>query len=257
MADKVSRKELKQPDALQRVGSEARVWLQERQKAVGIAVIAVLLVGAAAALASYFSDRGESTAAKELGAALKILDKPVVPDAPQGVTEVYRTEAEKDEAIVKSLSEFRQSHSGTQAASTAALTLGQALYRQGKYDEALASLDAFLKDASEEDPLRSVALESQGYAHEAKGQLDQALAAFEKLSKAKTGEFLTGMGQFHKARILIAQNKKDEAAKLLVELQGAHPNTAAARLGQDRLAMLAAEGVKIPEAAPASVDAGS
>ena len=71
--------------------------------------------------------------------------------------------------------------------------------------------------------------------------------------------FLQGMGQYHQARILVAQGKKDEAAQLLADLKSSQTNSAAGRLATERLAVLAAEGVKIPEpkAAPAAVqDAG-
>ncbi len=51
---------------------------------------------------------------------------------------------------------------------------------------------------------------------------------------------------YHRARILILQGKKDEAAALLVKIPVDHPNTAAARLATERTSLLAAEGVKIP-----------
>jgi hypothetical protein len=67
------------------------------------------------------------------------------------------------------------------------------------------------------------------------------------------------MGQYHQARILVAQGKKEEAAQLLADLKSSQTNTAAGRLATERLAVLAAEGVKIPEpkVAPAAAqDAG-
>ena len=46
------------------------------------------------------------------------------------------------------------------------------------------------------------ALEGQGYAHEGKGELDQALAAYERLERENKSDFLAGMGLYHKGRIL-------------------------------------------------------
>jgi len=259
VAEKLStRKELRQPDALQRAGLEAREWIQQRRRAVIIGVAAVILIALGAALASYLSDRGEDRAAKDLGAALKILDRPVAEnaqaDATPGNEAPFRSQGEKDQSAVKSLSDFRSQHPGTRGAVTAALPLADALYRLGDYDQALVAYSEFLKKAREDDPLRAAALEGEGYTYEAKGQLDQALSSFDQLSKMKS-EFLAGMGTFHRGRILALQGKKDEAAKVFAELVAAHPSSAAARMAQERIAVLASEGVKIPSVAPAA-DAG-
>jgi len=265
VAEKMTaRKELRQPDALQRAGSEARDWLAERQRAVGIAVIVVLLVGLAAALASYFSQRGEEKAARQLGAALAPLQRPVregppPANAPTGEDAPFASQKEKDEAVVKSLDAFRATHSGTGAAATAALPLGQAQLRLGQPDAAVTAFDEFLKKSPNDLITRGQALEGKGYALESKGDLDQALATYDQLAREHKSEFLAGMGLFHRSRVLIAQGKKDAAAKLLTELERDFPESAASRMARERLSLLASEGVAIPTAAPlpaAGVDAG-
>lgn len=263
MAQKMTaRKELRQPDALQRAGTDARDWLKERERAVGIAVIVVLLVGLAAALASYFSQRGEEKASRQLGAALAPLERPVREGpAPANALETpespFASQKAKDEAVIKSLSDFRAAHSGTDAAATAALPLGQAQLRLGQSDAALASFDEYLKKAPAKLATRAQALEGKGYALEAKGDLEGALGVYDQLAKESSSEFLAGMGSYHRARILVAQGKKDEAAKLLTEIERDHPDSAASRMSRERLTLLAAEGVAIPTASPAAgVDAG-
>jgi hypothetical protein len=64
------------------------------------------------------------------------------------------------------------------------------------------------------------------------------------------------MGVYHQARILILQGKKEEAAQLLTQLNADHPGSPGAKLGSERLALLAAEGVKIPPPPAAHPDAG-
>lgn len=262
MAEKMTKKELRQPDTLQRVGLEAQSWLHERQRAVGIAVLVVLGVGLVAAIASYVSDRGEAQAQLALGAALRPLERPVREVAagttpPAGEDPPFPTQGEKDEAVVKSLSDFRAAHPDRDAAITAALPLAQAQHRLGRYDEALASYELFLKAAKPDDPLRGQALEGKGYAHEAKGQLDEALATFDRLASEQKGAFLKGMGLYHRARILEAQGKKEEAAKVLSDLQAQDTDTAAARMARERLSLLAIQGVAIPAAPTAGPDAGT
>jgi tetratricopeptide (TPR) repeat protein len=253
-SEKMTQRELKQPDAFQRAGAEAREWLIERQTLVLLAVGVVLVGGLLVALFSYFSARGEAKAAKELGAVLEILERPVVPTPegtqatpPAGENPPFKSTQEQDQALVKALTEFRTAHKGTPSATTAALPLAKAEYRLSNYDGALAAFGEYLKDAPQNDPLRAAALEGQGYAFEAQKKYDQALASFEEMSKVDAGGYLEGMGQYHRARILILQGKKDDAAAVLVKIPVDHPNSAASRLATERTSLLAAEGVKIPE----------
>jgi tetratricopeptide (TPR) repeat protein len=254
-SEKMTQRELKQPDAFQRAGIEAREWLVERQTLVALAVGVLLVGGMIVALFSYFSSRSEVKAAKELGAALEILERPVVP-TPEGAQLTPTTPGEKapfkstqeqDQALVKALTDFRTAYKGTPSAATAAVPLGKAEYRLGNHDGALAAFGDYLKDAPQNDPLRASALEGQGYAYEAQQKYDQALASFDEMSKVDAGGYLEGMGQYHRARILILQGKKDDAAAVLVKIPVDHPNSAASRLATERTALLAAEGVKIPE----------
>jgi len=263
VAERVSRKELKAPDAFQKAGTQAREWLQGRQTQVAIGVGVALVVLGGVALVSYFSERSDDTASQELGQALKVLDRPVVegtaaqPPPLPGQEPPFKTAREKDEATVKALTEFRTKHSGSQAATTAALPLGQAALRLGDADLALTTFGEYVKKAPKDWPMRASALEGQGYAHEAKGQLDQALAAFEQMAQENKTDYLNGMGLYHRARILILQSKKEDAAKALSEVSSTYPGSAAARLAADRLALLASEGVKIPEPSTATApDAG-
>lgn len=264
MADKLTRKELKQPDAFQKVGAEARDWLQARSGLVAGLVAVILVVGAGLALARYFSERGEEKASKALGGALKVLNRPVSntenpePPNPDEKEPPFKSEKEKNEAVVKTLTEFRAQHGNTQAAATAALPLAQAEYQLGEYDKAIADYQSFLKGSSKDETLRATAYEGIGYSYEAKKDYAQALATFQDMSKENTSDFLAGMGMYHQARILVLQGKKEEAAKVLSDLTTAHPGTAAARMASDRLTVLASEGVKIPTPTPAAsgADAG-
>lgn len=251
-SQKMTKQELRAPDAFQLYGAEASDWLMKRSQYIGAAVTVLIVGGLVAALVHYFSNRTEEKASKQLGHALQVLDRPVIAttenlQAPPGEDPPFKSDKEKDEAIVKSLGEFRSANKGTEAAVTATLPMGKAQYRVGDFDGALASFTEFTKEADKKDPLMASAYEGLGYAHEAKGQLDQALAAFQEMSKVDSGDFLQGMGQYHQARILVAQGKKDEAAQILADLKASQANTAAGRQATERLAVLAAQGVKVPE----------
>ncbi len=251
-SEKMTKQELRAPDAFQLYGAEASDWLMKRSQIISTVATVLVLGGLIAALVQYFSNRTEERASKQLGQTLEVLERPVVEgdlplQAPPGEEPPFKTQQEKDQAIVKALGEFRAQNKGTDAAVTAALPLGKAEYRLGNHDGALTAFGEFIKDAPENDPLVVSAYEGQGYAHEAKGQLDQALEAFKGMAKVEAGDYLQGMGLYHQARILVQQGKKDEAAQVLVDLKTSQANTASGRLATERLAVLAAEGVKVPE----------
>ena len=249
-SDKMTKQELRAPDAFQLYGAEVSDWLSKRSQYISTALTLLVLGGLIAALVNYFTTRGEEQASKQLGAALQVLERPVVAGTelpPPGEEPPFKSQKEKDEAVRKALTDFRAQHKGTDAAVTAALPLGKAEYRLGNHDGAVAALGEFVKEAEKNDPLLASAHEGLGYAHEAKGNLDQALKSFDDMGKVEAGEFLQGMGRYHQARILVQQGKKDEAAQLLAELKSAQPESAAGRLATERLAVLAAQGVKVPE----------
>jgi tetratricopeptide (TPR) repeat protein len=259
MSEKLTRKELRSPDAFQKAGFQARDWLQDKQRLVLVAVLALFLAGGGVAVASYLSNRSAGDASKALATALKVAERPVRAEAqppaePEAETP-FTSQKEKDEALLKELAEVRQKYPRSRAALAAVLPIGEAQLRLGRPDDAIKSLDDFLKAIPPDDPLRAEALEGQGYAHEAKGDLDQALSSFDALARDNKTDFLNGMGLYHRGRILTVQGKKHEAAEAFAQISTAYPNSPAARLASDRLAVLAEQGIKpAPPAPPASPD---
>lgn len=252
MSEKLSRKELKQPDAFMKAGSVARGWFQENVRLVIIVVGLVVLGIGGALFADYLHGKAEKEASEELGSRLKMLDRPISESATTtGEDAPFKSAQERDEAVAKSMDELRSKYGRTTAAHAAALIAASADLRMKKYDEAIKSYTEYLKDVHHpEEPMRAAALEGQGYAFEGKGDLDQALAAYERLERENKSDFLPGMGLYHRGRVLVLQNKKEDAAKVFVDLEGAHPNSEAAKLAQARLTELKAQGVAVPEPAP-------
>lgn len=261
MSYKDKQKELKQPDELQKLGAEAMPFVEKHGPAVVMAVGGVLLVGLVIAIAVTMSGRGETQASRDFGAALKVLERTVNATSTEtkpGEETPFKTEAEKDEAIIKSLTDFRAQHGGARAAVSAALPLGQALLRQGKADQALPLIEEYLAKTDSTDPLRPAAYEARGYALEAQKKYDDALNAFDLLAKENKTDFMKGMGMYHRARMLLLKGDTASAAKTLSEIENAAPNSAAARLAKDRIAVLTAQGVVVPRPAPMipAIDAG-
>jgi len=254
--NRLTQKELRAPDAFQRVGGEARHWMEVHRTALVWAVVVVAVGAVAVAVASSLSTRGEERAARALGAALQSLDRPVGEPTPGESQKPFATQAEKDRSLAGSLTSFRSEWGSTVSSTTAALPLAGAELRLAQPDGAQTHFSDFLARAASKQILRAAALEGEGLAWEAKGQLDRALDAFDRMSREDSAGFLAGMGLYHRARILALQGKKVEAAKAYQELVTAQPGTAASRLALDRLSLLAAEGIRPPAMAPVVPDAG-
>jgi tetratricopeptide (TPR) repeat protein len=256
MSEKLTRKELRGPDAFQKAGFQARDWLQDKQRLVLLAALVAFLAGGGVAVASYLSNRSEGDASKALATALKVAERPVRAEAqppPDSDAEApFASQKEKDEALIKALAEVRQKYPRSRAAIAAELPMGEADLRLGRPDDALKVLASFLKAIPADDPLRAEALEGEGYAHEAKGELDQALSSFDALARDNKTDFLNGMGLYHRGRILTVQGKKQEAAAAFAQASTAYPNSPAARLANDRLTVLAEQGIKPPPPAATS-----
>ena len=243
----MSRQELRAPDAFQRAGLEARSWVSHRKNLVVGAVVAVIVLGFAVALAKTLSDRKEGRARTELGTALGVLSRPIQADLPAGATDdppPFKSEQERDQAAAKALSGVLNDFPGTRAALTATLPLAATEVRLGQLDAAISHFEAYLRAAPATEPLRVSALDGLGHAQEARGQLPQALEAYERMAREEGSGFEAGMGAFHRARVLVLLGKKQEAAQAFAELVAANPGTPAARMGQERLSALEAEGFK-------------
>jgi tetratricopeptide (TPR) repeat protein len=256
MSYKDKQKELKQPDEFQKLGQEAVPWLEQNGRTVMMVTGGLLGVGLIMGVMSSMGARAEENASREFGAALRVLERPVnasATEAKPGEEMPFKSEAEKDEAIVKGLSEFRSKHSGKKAAVSAALPLAQALLRQGKAAEAMPLLDEYLAKADPADPLRPAAWEARGYALEAQQKYDEALMAFDTLARENKTDFLKGMGQYHRGRLQLLKGDSAGAARTFSEIESVAPNSAAARLAKDRIAMLQAQGVAVPSTASAPV----
>jgi tetratricopeptide (TPR) repeat protein len=262
MSFKHQQKELRKPDELQKLGQQALPWMETHGRLVVGMVVGAAAVGLVGALVNAYLQRTEHQAASEFGAALRVLEREVnanpVEPAP-GKEPAFKSEAEKDQAIVDALTDFRKKRTGRRAATHAALPLAQALIRQGKHDEAMPLLDEYLKGADPSDPLRPVAWEARGYVLESQKKYDEALAAFDTLAKENKTDFMKGMGLYHRARVLLLKGDTAGGAKQLSEIEAVAPGSAAARLAKERMALLTIQGVAVPTPAPpssAAIDAG-
>lgn len=255
MSDKLTKKQLKEPDSFQKLGVEAQSFFVTHQSKVIGAVVGLVVIGFVAAIVHLVRQKSSGSSMREFGKAFEVVSRGVDPSGAAPAPNVpapFKTEEERDAAVVDSLNAYLATHSDASSTYAARLAVASASFRLGRAEPALAAYDQAAKDFPKADPVRAVAFEGRGYAHEAKNDLDLAFNAFGEMAKANDGDMLKGMGLYHQGRIRLAQNQKDEAAKLFTEVTTAAAGTTAARFSEERLAQLAAQGVALPpKAAPA------
>jgi tetratricopeptide (TPR) repeat protein len=94
------------------------------------------------------------------------------------------------------------------------LGVANSLLELGKPAEASSEYTKALESAGDDTYLRSRALEGSGYALEAQQKYEDALKKFDELSHLANGAYRS-LGDYHRARVLVAQGKAADARAVL------------------------------------------
>lgn len=209
----LTRKEMKGPDKFQVAATQAAGWAAGHRTQLVIALVALVavIVAVFAILAARESSRAR--AGGLLYRTLHAASGEVSPIPLPGVAvPLYKTNAERQQAIAAAAQKVRQEHGSTRAGTTAALAEADARFHLGEWDAALAAYRAFLDGAPADDSLRFAALEGIARVHEAKNDLAGAATAWEKVGEVK---FYADRAALERARVLERAGKVDEAKKVL------------------------------------------
>ncbi len=247
--ERLSRKEIREPDPFVRVTSAFWAKMVGHQKVVGLGLLAAVVATVAVLLIAHFSQGRANAASAALGRALELSRRGIAGSLEPGQderAEKFPSAKAKSEAIAKELEAVRAQFPGSDAARTALVFLGDAQFQSGNLDAAQKSYDEYLADARAGEPLRGVALQGLGYTFEAKKDLAKALNAFEKMGQEAAGDPAKAEASYERARILELQGKKQEAAEGYQKVKDDFKETQVARTAGDRLVLLAAQGVALP-----------
>ncbi len=210
----LSRKEMKGPDQFQVAFGRVATWVASNEKrvawiAAGLIAVVVLGFGVSA-----WTGSREEKAAELLYKALEDMDGVIssVP-VPSLSAPTFKTPEEKQRAVLAASEEVRRQYPSSAAAHTATLAAGQAHFRLGEHDQAIAAWEEYVRSAKDGDSLRFAALDGIARAQEAKGALDQAAATFDRL--ATEAIFYRDRATLERARLLAKAGKADEARKIL------------------------------------------
>jgi len=125
---------------------------------------------------------------------------------------LFKSDEERQRAVIEAAGKVVERHGGSPAAATATLMIGHARFRLGEWDGAIESYRAYLGAAGADDSLRFTAIDGIARAYEAKGQLDEAVKAWDQGVGAKGFDDRAAL---EKARVLAKSGKTDEARKIL------------------------------------------
>jgi len=198
--------EAKRPDAvLERAGTVFEWTLKNRKPLLGgLAALAVVIVGISLASASASSRRHEL--GTKLSAAVEDLDRPVGPATGEDKGEkTFATKEDRQKAVDQAFGDLLKEHADSAVGAAARLQVARSALQAGKPDEAIANLESYLSGSDQ--TLRLFAQENLGYAYEAKGDLEKAKAAFQRLADAGA----PALALYHQARLAEKAGKKDEA----------------------------------------------
>lgn len=218
--DHLSRKEIKGPDQFQVAATQAVDWMTHRRKQVIIG--SAVVVGLAVLIAVFVTVRASRQ--REAGAllyrAIEAAGGEISSVPLSGVpAPLFKTDAERQRAVIEAAQKVRERHGGSRAATTATLMMGNAHYRLGEWDKALEAYRAFLGAAPSDDSMRFAALDGVARSLEAKNQLDDAVKAWDEAAGQKS---YADRAALEKARVLAKAGKADEARKILTAFPEQH-----------------------------------
>jgi tetratricopeptide (TPR) repeat protein len=219
-AHELTRKEMKAPDRFQVVASEAASWMVKRQKQFWVAAMVIVAAVLVAAVISWVRDSKSEKSGELLYQALVASSGDVASADPQlqakGLQDsdkpTYKTEQEKQQAVLAAAAKVQEGGAGGRAAITASLVEADAHLALRDWDKAIAAYQRFLSAAPKEDTLRFAALDGLARAEEGKGDLNAAARHFDEAGKIKS---FHDRATLERARVLAKAGKKDEAKQAL------------------------------------------
>jgi predicted negative regulator of RcsB-dependent stress response len=129
---------------------------------------------------------------------------------------VYQTEQARIAAAEEGYRKAEKAYAKTGAGWVARLGLAGVLYDQQKWDEALSQYRAVRSsEVAKLDPdILARSIEGTGLCLEAKGDRAGALTAYRELTNQDAAPWLSTLGLYHQARMLLADGNREKAKEL-------------------------------------------
>jgi len=210
-------------EAANNVASEATAWIDRHGRTVLIVLGAGVLIAVGSLVIGNLSQGKNREAGALLQTAITTAQGIVVPadeTAPEDpIFPVFPSVKEREEKALAQFREVSKKYPDTRGGSYALLGEANAQLRLGAFADAGKVFEKLrAAPASEQDDfIRFRVLEGAGYALEGQQKHAEARERFEALSKLNNGQYRI-LGDYHRARMLVAEGKREDAKKLLEEL---------------------------------------
>jgi len=226
--------ELLAPDAFQQQGSGWSKWLEKNIRLVLVAVAAVLVGIVGAEFITSQSQRSASAMTSRFGDALDQYREATDPSFVQTATSADVVEQKKNRAK-SALKNVRDSTDASGASRLALLYEADLARSMDDEAEAAALYEDYLQRAPSDDPLRFLALEGAGYAHEEQENWDAALRHFVELERVS---FYEQWALKHQARVYEAMGDVSKAVDTLERLLETEPDAFLKNYAESKLKLL-------------------
>jgi tetratricopeptide (TPR) repeat protein len=238
VAQRISRKELKQQDEFQEVGFDLLEWVEKRRSTVIAVGGGFLGLVALVGLWTGISRMREGGAEKTLTEGLALYAKAGQAGAPA-------------DALEQARKKFAEAKGGTSAGEVAAFYEGAAMLRQGKAKEAAPLLEK-AADGAETRTVMDSARAMAAEAYEEAGDLEKAASVWRALADDPGAVYPPDMALLRLGDVKSRQGKTEEATAAWREALARSPQGPAATEAQQRLGT----GPAAP-ATPLTLPAGS
>jgi len=203
--EKLTRKDLRQPDEFQTLSRQALEWVEQNRTAVMAALGAVIVVLIAVVAYQMISQSREASAGSAYAEAHALLRDKKYPDAAARFDEVANR------------------YSSSSYGSLALLERGNALLLSGQAAEAVSAYERYLKSSPPTDYLRQLGHTRLGSAQEQLGKHGEAQQSFAAAA-TEPGPF-TAEALFGAARNAEAAGDTTKAKDFYTQLLEKHPTT--------------------------------
>ncbi len=169
---KLSRHDIKRPDEFVTFFSRVLGWVQDNIAVVASATAVILLVAFGAVAITQMSESTNQEADYRYGKAVTEFH------TAQSLTGEARREAL--EASLQSLQDTFEKFKGSRAADYALVSIGQANFELGKYEQAASAFEQAVIKFEKDPSFRAMALVGAGKAYEGMISFDKALDAYQR-----------------------------------------------------------------------------
>lgn len=171
---KVTRHKVTEPDEFISTSSIIFDYVKNNYVTIGSAA-AVVLVVALITFGWYYYSKGQERDALNIFNKAKQLYQQSTATPADG-----KPQADFYRPAIEQFEEVATNYSGTSAAATSILYMGDCYYHLKDYDKAIDNYTRFISTSRKNDYLRQFAFEGLGYCHEEKGDYEKALDYFKQ-----------------------------------------------------------------------------